>query len=311
MAATQSSAFSAAVTFTVQSKILATLRNDLIWMDPGLSEYGTFDPQSDQLLFQDFPDLSFSGPLTPLTEGTAPTIDAISMNATVIGTSQYGRSVGTTDIAKRVGPAKTVSILSEKASRQAKETINRVMRTAIFTGGTPFYGSDDHTTRATLDNTDFITGNHVMQLRSKMTLANIPKFPGGTYKVFLNTRQVYDLKRGSAASDWIATNAYTDAGRREIHSGEIGTLHGMRIIEANDTPTFSSAVTVYAGIAVGDIKGWGCGDLQTLQTFHTPPGGDHSDPAAQVELVTWKVMFGCSPLNNGYYFRVESFATAL
>jgi len=70
-------------------------------------------------------------------------------------------------------------------------------------------------------------------------------------------------------------------------------------------------VTVYATIAMGDIKGWGTGDLQTLQTYHVAPGGDHSDPLAQEELLGWKVDFGVAVLSNGYFYRFESAATAV
>lgn len=316
MAATQSSAWSAALRFTVQKQILETLRNDLIWIDSSLARQGTFEEGSDQLLFESFPDLSFTSPLTPLTEGTAPSVDAISMNTTLVTTAQYGRSVGLTDVAKRLN-ANAVRVVAEKAARQAKEVINRVTRTAVFTGGTPFYPSADHSTRATLDNTDFMTAAFLMQLRAKMKLANIPTFADGSYKVFLNTKVAYDLRAETTAhSGWLDVSQYTESGRSEIMRGEIGKFHGMRIIEANDTPTFSgSGITVQAGVAVGDVKGWACGDLMTLQTFHTPAssGGqtDHGDPAAQNELVSWKVMFGCAPVNNTYYYRIESYATAL
>jgi len=309
MAATQSSAFSATLSFSVQSKVLKTLRNDLYWMDPGLAEHGTFNKESDSLLFRSFPDVAFSSPLTPLTEGTAPSIDSLSQDTRLVATSQYGRSIGLTDIAKTVAPANIPSVLADKVARQAKEVINRVMRTAIFTGGTPFYGADSHTTRATLDNTDFLKGAHIQRLYTSMRLANIPTFPDGSYKAFLHGAQVYDLKRETTDdTGWLDTQKYTDP--TTIHRGEIGKLHGVRIIDVgNDAPTFSSTVTVTAGIAVGDLRGWGCGDLQTLQTYHTPAGGDHSDPIAQNELMSWKVMFGCAPLNNTYYRRIESYAT--
>jgi N4-gp56 family major capsid protein len=311
MAATTSPAFSATLQTAVQSKVLATLRNELVWADEALSEHGTFDPMTDSLMFTSYPDISFSAPLTPLTEGTAPSIDAITQDTVLVATAQYGRSVGITDIAKVVAPKHVPGKIAEKTSRQAKEVINRVTRTAIFTGGTPFYGSDDHTTRATLDNTDYLTGAHILKLRSVMKLANIPMFSDGSYKAFLHAEQVYDLKRDTTDdTGWLDVSKYTNQ-VQDIVRGEIGKLHGVRIIEVNDAPTFSSSVTVRAGVAVGDLKGWGCGDLQTLQFYHTPAGGDHTDPIAQNELFSWKVMFGCAPLNNTYYYRVESYATDL
>lgn len=312
MAATTSGAFSGTLRSAVQSKVLATLRDQLVWMDPSLAEHGTFSENTDTLLFRSYPDISFTSALTPIAEGVAPSVDAMSQNVTQIATSQYARSVGITDVAKTVAPNDVPRILAEKVSRQAKEVINRVMRTQIFTGGTPFYGSDSHTSRATIDNTDFLKGAHIQRLYSTMKLANIPELPGGGYVARLNGAQVYDLKRETTAhSGWLDLSQYTNR-VEDVFRGEIGKLHGIRIIDVgNDAPTFSSTVTVRAGIATGDLRGWGCGDLQTFQTFHTTPGGDHSDPVAQSELMSWKVMFGCAPLNNTYYYRIESYASTL
>jgi hypothetical protein len=40
-------------------------------------------------------------------------------------------------------------------------------------------------------------------------------------------------------------------------------------------------------------------------------GGDHSDLLAQSELWGWKIDFGVAPLDNSYYFRLESAATSV
>ena len=86
-------------------------------------------------------------------------------------------------------------------------------------------------------------------------------------------------------------------------------MDGFRIMEVVNAPTASSTVTVYLSIATGAINGWGAGDLQTLTTYHVAPGGDHTDPLAQEELLGWKVSFGVAVLNNSYYFRAETAAT--
>ena len=96
----------------------------------------------------------------------------------------------------------------------------------------------------------------------------------------------------------------------EIRNSSIGVFHGCRIYEVNRAPTFSSTVTVTAGLLLGDIKGWGCGDLQTLKAYHIS-GVDFGNPLDQLERVGFKVMFGCAPLNNTYYMRIEGYATAI
>lgn len=311
MAVTTASAFQAAITFTVQAKVLENLRNDLLWANPAWAEQGRFDPASDMLTFLSFPDLSSTTPQTPLTEGTAPTARTISMNTVTVSTAQYGDLVDISDVAKVKAPRDIVAIASERVSRTAKEVMDTITRDSIFLGGTPYYQAGD-TTRAGLATTDLLTAGDLMKLRAKMKKANVPMFGDGYYRLILSVNQAYDLMTEAATGlgAFVPVSQYT--GKVEnVFRGELGTFHGFRIIESDTAPTFASTVTVYAGLALGDIKGWGAGELQTFRAYHIAPGGDHTDPLAQIERVGWKVNFGVAPLNNGYYFRVESGATTL
>lgn len=310
MANTTASAFQAAITFTVQAKVLENLRNQLVWANPAWAEQGRFDAASDMLTFLTFPDLESTTPQTPLTEGSPPTGRAITMTTVTVSTDQYGDLVNITDIAKVKAPRDVVAIASERVSRTAKEVMDTISRDNIFLGGTAFYQAGD-TTRVGLASTDLLLGSDLMLLRATMKAANIPLPPDGFYRLLLSINQAYDLMKDvTASTGWIPLSNYTNR-VDQVFRGEIGTLHGFRIIEVDTAPTFASTTTVYAGLAMGAIKGWGAGELQTFQTYHIAPGGDHSDPLAQLEKVGWKVNFGVAPLNNGYYYRVESAATSL
>lgn len=310
MAYTQSSAFQAAVARTLQRKVLTNLRDKLMWANPMMAEQGSFDTASDTLTFLKFPDLSSTTPLTPLTEGTAPTVRAISMTSVTVSTAQYGDLVGVTDIAKVKAPRDVVAIAAERTGRVSREVMDTITRDNIFLGGTPYYQAGD-TTRSGLGAADFLTGADLMILRSKMKVANVPIPDDGYYRLYVSNNQAHDLRTDSTDdTGWVEASKYTGQ-IADVVRGEIGTWHGFRIIEADTAPTFSSTVTVHAGIALGDIRGWGAGELQSFRTYHIMPGGDHTDPLAQLEAVGWKVNFGVAPLNNGYYFRVETAATSL
>jgi N4-gp56 family major capsid protein len=310
MANTTASAFSAAITFTVQAKVLENLRNELLWANPAWAEQGRFDPASDLLTFLTFPDLSSTTPQTPLTEGSPPVARAITMTTVTVSTAQYGDLVNITDLAKVKAPREIVGIASERVSRTAREVMDTIARDNIFLGGTPFYQAGD-TTRAGLASSDLITHADLVKLRSTMKAANIPLPSDGFYKLILSINQTYDLiSETTASSSFVALSQYTDR-VSNVFRGEVGTLAGFRIIESDTAPTFASTTTVYAGLALGDIRGWGAGELQTLRTYHITPGGDHTDPLAQLEKVGWKVNFGVAPLNNSYFYRVETAATAL
>lgn len=307
MAQTSSDALAAALTFKVQKKALANLRARLVFADPAFAEKGEFDAGHDAIMFVAYADLPIN--TTALTEGTPPTARALTQSTVVVDAAQYGDVVDITDLAKKKAPLDLVDIASERIARQAAESIDKISRDAIALGGTPVYQSGD-TTRAGLASTDYLTAADVMALRARMVAAKIPMGADGLYKLLVHPYVAYDLRSEavSSAGAWIDVNRY--AKPDAIMKGEVGTYHGFRVIEVNNAPTFASTTTVYASMALGDIKGWGAGELQSLQIYHTAPGGQ-GDELHQVESLGWKVSFGVAPLNNSYYFRMESAATNL
>lgn len=306
MALTSSSALSSAITFKVQRRVLENLRGTLIWADPAYAETGDFDAGHDTLTFVTVPDMSVAN--TALTEGTAPTAVALTISTVTVSAAQYGNLVAITDLAKIKSPIDIVGTASERLSFNARLTIDQVTRDAIALIGTPYY-SASRTSRTAVTSTDYLTATDLRKLRGKMYSNKIPRFPDGKYRLFVHPFVAYDLKNDTGTGGFLDVNKYTD--NAPILNSEIGTLEGFRIMEVWNAPTFSSTTTVYASMAVGGIKGWGAGDLQTLQTYHVAPGGDHTDPLAQQELVGWKVAFGVAGLNNSYFYRMESAATAL
>ena len=304
---TTSSALSAAITFSVQSQVLENLRAALVYADPALAMAGQFDEGTDSLMWVDVPDLAIN--TTALVEGTRPNTIALTMGTVTLSTTQYGDVVSITDVAKLLSPVQIVGIGAEHITRQAAQSLDKVARDEIASGGTAYFGSIDHTTRATLDNTDFLTVDGIgglNLLRSKMYAAKIPPFSDGFYRLYASVGQAYDLR---ADANFKLAYQYVD--NTPLLRGEIGAIAGFRVIEVVNAPTVSSSVLVQLGIAVGDIKGWGAGSLQSMRVFHQAPGGDHADLLEQEELLGWKCMWGVAVLNNSYYFRVESFATVV
>lgn len=312
MANTASSEFSAVIGQTVQTKVLVNLRADLVWANSSLAESGTFNSGDDTVTFISVPDLSNTTPQTPITEGTAPTRRKITMSNVSFSTTQYADIVDITDVAKVKAPFDVINIASERVARTAQEVIDVISRDAVFTGGTAFYAAASHTTRATLDSSDKLIGSYLIKLRSTMKKAKVPTFPDNTYHLYVGPSMLFDLKSDTTATTgWAEPGKYTQDGRTEIMSGEVGKLHGFRIMEVNNTPSFASTTTVGAALATGPIKGWGAGELQTLRAYHIAAGGDHTDPIAQIEEVGWKVNFGVGVLSNSYFYRVEAYGASI
>lgn len=308
MTQTLSTALSAAITFKVQREVLKNLRAALVYADEAYADQGSFSPGADTLTFITVPDIAIN--TTPLTEGTTPTARALTISTVSLSTTQYGDLVEITDLAKVKAPFEIVQIASERVTRQAKESLDQVARDVIAASGTTAYHSGVAlATRSDVASGDILAASELRRLRTKMVKAKIPTFSDGFYRLFMHPYAVYDLRTDTATGSFIDVNKY--ASPEVLLKGEVGRMEGFRILEVNNAPTFASTTTVYRTVAVGAIKGWGAGSLQTLQTYHVAPGGDHSDPIAQKELVGWKVNWGCAALSNSYYFGLEHAATNL
>lgn len=304
MASTLSTALSAAITFKTQKKVLANLMAELFWADPAMAESGeALGNGFDQLLFTNVPELTPS--MTPLTEGVTPTARALTMGTVTISTAQYGGSVGITDIAKSKSPIAIVNIGSERLTRESKVVIDQVTRDVIAGGGTAAY-SDAVANRAALGAANKVDVADLKKLSWTMFKNAIPRHADGFYHLAVSAEVAYDL-----GNDTAFIEAYKYIDNTPLLRNEIGKIAGFRVQEVVNAPTFASTVLVHASIATGAVKGWGAGELQSLQTFHVAPGGDHADLLAQVELMGWKINFGVGVLSNSYYMRLESAASVL
>jgi N4-gp56 family major capsid protein len=303
-----SSALSAAITFKVQKKVLENLRASLVFADRRFAEQGEFDPGHDTLMFVDVPDLPIN--TTPLTEGTRPDKRALTLGTVTIDADQYGDLVAITDLAKKKSPVEIVPIASERVSRQAQESLDEITRDVIALGGTTRYHSGATLgTRVDIASGDLMTAAELRRLKTAMFKAKLMPFDDGFYRLWVHPNVEYDLRSDTGTGAFIDVKKYTDGLADDIIRGEVGRLEGFRIMSIVNAPTFASTTTVYRSIALGNKKGWGAGDLQTLETYHVAPGGDHTDPLGQEELVGWKVSFGVAVLSNGYYFGMASAAT--
>lgn len=307
MATTLSTALASAITFKVRRNVLQNLRASLHFADARYAEQGEFDAGHDALVFVAVPDLAIN--VTPLSEAVTPTPKALSITTVSVSTDQYGDLVEISDLAKVKSPIQITEIASEHVSRQANESLDQIARDVIAAGGTTKFAKAGATQRSDLVANDVVTAAVLRKLRSQMRKAKVPTMSDGSYLLMVSPEVEYDIRNDSATGGFIDVNKY--ARPEEILRGEVGKLEGFRILTIVNAPTFASTTTVHASIAVGGIKGWGAGYLQSLRTYYVAPGGDHDDPLAQRELVGWKVSYGVAVLNNSYYFRLESGASTL
>lgn len=307
MSQTLSSAIAAAITFKVQNDVLANLRAELVFADPAYSQQGDFDAGTDTLTFVDYPDLAIM--TTAATEGIFPASKALTMGTVNISTAQYIDSVNISDVAKVKSPHDLAQIAGERVNRQIQESLDQISRDVIAAGGTPKFANAITARASLVQTTDNIDAADLRKLRANMFKNKIKPMADGFYRLLVSPEVELDLRSETASGGFIDSKKYDDSGALE--KGEVGRMEGFKVIGVVNAPTFASSATVHASIALGNMKGWGTGELQSLQVYHIPPGGDHNDPAAQSELVAWKINFGVAVLKNSFYYRLETTATVL
>jgi len=122
----------------------------------------------------------------------------------------------------------------------------------------------------------------------------------------MHPNAVYDLRASSGAGSWLDVNKYADPSG--IFKGEVGRLHGVRIIENSHVQTFASTTTVYPTLVFGP-EAYGVGKAQNMNVYFTPATPSDSDPLAQRRKVGAKVAFGTTILQQNGMLRIESAAT--
>lgn len=283
------------------------MRNKLVYGNKAYAQMGRMGRGSDAMKFASMPDLATA--TTPLTEGTPPSAVTLSVDAVTVDTRQYGNLITVTDLLKIKSPFEIATEAREKLARNAAETTDELVRDEIALAGTPYFAEAGTTTRSLLDADDLLTAAKLKKLNARLFHGNVEPFDGEHYLLLASTGQVHDLLTDTATGGFIDTSKYTGELAQNILRNEAGIIGGFRIIKVQNAPTVSNgSITVHMAFALGRLPGWGWGDLQSLQAFHTPAGGQ-GDELHQKESFAWKMGFGVAALDNERYFRVESAAT--
>lgn len=305
MATTSSSALSSLLQAEVQDGLLENMRAMLVYGNRAYAATGTMGRGTDAMKFGSMPDLAVA--TTPLTEGTPPTAVALSTEAVTVDTQQYGNLVTITDLARIKSPFELATEARERLARNAAETTDQLVRDEIALAGTPYFAESGTTSRTNLDSDDLLTAAKLKKLSQRLFHGKVQPFDGESYLLIVSAGQAHDLLTDTATGGFIDTVKYTNP--TPILKNEIGKIAGFRVIKAQNAPTVSNgSITVHMAFALGRLHGWGWGDLQSLQAFHTPAGGQ-GDELHQKESFSWKMNFGVAALDNARYFRVESAAT--
>jgi N4-gp56 family major capsid protein len=309
---TSTTNFSDLVTQLVSARAEEELRARAVHAMPGMYVPARFIKGTNTLRYARYADLAVS--TTVLTEGTAPTDDALTISSEFFTAAQYGATVAVSDLANLDSPHDLISIAAERVAYKAVRSMDHLVRdsihanvqTAAVFGATASATLTQNTANSAVAAAGLLSGAFVKQMVARLKGSNVPQFADGTYRCIIHPAQEYDLVSDTSVNGWIESRKYVD--NTNLLTGEIGMFAGVRFIVSSDAKVYTTAGAssgnVYNALFLGP-DAYTIGDSQTLQSYFVAPGGDHSDPLAQKALVGYKMRFGTLLLDEaGARYRV-------
>jgi N4-gp56 family major capsid protein len=309
---TGTSNFSDLVTQLVAARAEEELRARAVHAMPGMYVPARFIKGTNTLRYARYADLAVS--TTVLSEGVAPTDDALTISSEFFTAAQYGATVAVSDLANLDSPHDLISIAAERVAYKAVRSMDHLVRDEIFGsaltssvfGATGATTLTQNTANSAVAAAGVLTGAFVKQMVARLKGSNVPQFADGTYRCIIHPAQEYDLVSDTSVNGWIESRKYVD--NTNLLTGEIGMFAGVRFIVSSDAKVYATAGAssgnVYNALFLGP-DAYAIGDSQTLQSYFVAPGGDHSDPLAQKALVGYKMRFGTLLLDEaGARYRI-------
>lgn len=247
-----------------------------------------------------------------LTEGVAPTAQALSFGYEEFTAYQAGQRVELSDIALEEAPMSLITEASVRVARQALATIDEYVGRILAAGTNVIYAGGG-AARTDVGASDTLTGTLVRRAVQGMKKDSIPMFGDGTFHAIVDNDVVFDFEEDEALGGWKAIGTYaTPAG---ILAGELGKYGGVRFMESPNARQFAAGGAGSADVHSTFITGpdsFAFGDWGNVTTHYVAPGG-HGDELAQVASIGWKARIGAMLTDEAgpRYVRIESGASDL
>lgn len=179
---------------------------------------------------------SFDKALTPLTEGVTPDGSGISVSYITKELAQYGDYTTVSDLLDLTAIDDVVLEITDRHGANMGLTLDTVTRNEIQQGNQVIYAPDSAgnqpTSRSQLTANHKMTGELVAKAATALKKMNAPTFDG-RYVCIIHPSVAFDLRQDEG---WLAAHQY--AAVRELFSGEIGELHGVRFVETTEAKIF-------------------------------------------------------------------------
>lgn len=114
-----------------------------------------------------------------------------------------------------------------------------------YVGVTTASGSVTTNSTAAATNTSVLNSFHVRKMRLELEKRNVPTWDGGDY-VMIASLEAAESLEGALET----TNSYVESGYAKILSGEIGRIHGVRVVKDGYASRYTTDATARTATAI-------------------------------------------------------------
>ena len=181
-----------------------------------------------------------------LQEGVIPVGQKLGMEAIKANVGQYGTYVAVSDILEMRAQDPIILACVEEMAESAATTHEMLIRDALAAGTNVIYAdavAEDGTVTpvtsreelgADPDASYLLTPTLINKVFTAMRKNHVPFLEGTmNYAMVCHPSAIYDLRE---SEDWLNITKYTEAGVQKLFNGEVGMLHGIRILANPDAP---------------------------------------------------------------------------
>jgi len=294
----------------VVSTILKNFEPNLVFDQFGeapISEVG-----ADNVVWAKFPALSFTPAQSELIDGVTPNDVGFTAETISVAAKQYGLYVILTDKVTKKSLFNLSMVVSEILGDNMARIIDNVIQNEVIDNATnrvyaaTTAGGTRAANRAAIGSTSQMFTYDIACMHTKLAAGNAPKFAANAYVGVAHPFVAHFIKTESGAGGWLAIKQYTTAGQEDVYRGEIGMIHGVRMIESSNVKSYASSVTVYPTVFLGK-RAYGTSELQGLETIIKGFGSaGTADPLNQRMTIGVKKSFAPKILNQASIVVFES-----
>lgn len=254
-----------------------------------------------------------------LTEGTAPSAEALSSVTVSAGLQQIGKVFGISDLLELTAVDSQVEEAIRQLADYAALSVETYVRNAVIDGASviiervsgTFSNTNTRTTVSAVYSSDTLVASVVEHAAARLRRLNVKPFADGYYIWVTHPLAAQQLRTESGtAGQWL--DVYKYATPENIYAGEIGKLHGFRFIEvgtagsSNDGSIYLGSSQSTSATSVCAIRNMAFGQgffgvtemeggVQTYVKTSNPY--DKSDPLNQFSTVGYKVTLASKLVN--------------